>query len=553
MRARLVVVVMAVAAVTAAVILSSSDGSESGPKPSANALRLRFVYSPEKQALIEQLIGKFNSARKKSGGRDVFIDGQVMTSGEAETRIARRKIQPVIWSPASSLWGRLLNYEGDPSWVPRSNPSIIRTPLVIAMWEPLARALGWPRRRIGFRDVLALATSPRGWAAYGKPQFGTFKLGHTNPDFSTSGLSAVAAEYYAVTGKREGLTVADVDDPSTRRDIRKIERSIVHYGDTTLFFAEQLAKYGPGYASAVAMEEVTLVDFNENHRGTKLVAIYPSGGTFYSDDPLITLDAPWVTRRQKAGAAVFAAWLKANLTPALAARYGFRPADLRAPVGSPIDAAHGADPAQPRRVLSLPDPDVLARVQQAWRQDRKPANVVVVVDTSSSMSEEDKIDQARGGLRVFFSQLSPQDRVGLVSFSDRPSTLAGLRPFGLTHRRLERLVSELFPNGNTALYDATGRGVAMVRARRDPTRINAVVVLSDGEDNASSLGRAALLESLRLQSQSEGLAVRVFTIAYGRKADRVALQEIADSSGGNAYAGDETQVADVFNRISSYF
>ena len=553
MRARFVVVVMAVAAVTAAVILSSSDESGSGAKPSANALRLRFVYSPEKQALIEQLIGKFNSARKKSGGRDVFIDGQVMTSGEAEARISRRRIQPVIWSPASSLWGRLLNYEGDPSWVPRTNPSIIRTPLVIAMWEPLARALGWPRRRIGFRDVLALATSPRGWAAYGKPQFGTFKLGHTNPDFSTSGLSAVAAEYYAVTGKREGLTVADVEDPATRRDIRKIERSIVHYGDTTLFFAEQLAKYGPGYASAVAMEEVTLVDFNENHRGTKLVAIYPSGGTFYSDDPLITLDAPWVTRRQKAGAAVFAAWLKDNLTPALAARYGFRPADLSAPVGSPIDAAHGADPAQPRRVLSLPDPDVLARVQQAWRQDRKPANVVVVVDTSSSMSEENKIDQARRGLRVFFSQLSPQDRVGLVSFSDRPSTLARLRPFGLTHRRLERLVSELFPNGNTALYDATGHGVAMVRARRDPTRINAVVVLSDGEDNASSLGRAALLESLRLQSQSEGLAVRVFTIAYGRAADRTALQEIADSSGGKAFAGDETQVADVFNRISSYF
>jgi Ca-activated chloride channel homolog len=553
MRARLVVVVMAVAAVTAAVILSSPDGSGSRTKPSANALRLRFVYSPEKQALIEQLIARFNSERRKSGGRDVFIDGEVMTSGAAETQIARRRIQPVIWSPASSLWGRLLNYEGDSSWVPRSNPSIIRTPLVIAMWEPLARALGWPRRRIGFRDVLALATSPRGWAAYGKPQFGTFKLGHTNPDFSTSGLSAVAAEYYAVTGKREGLTVADVDDPATRRDIRKIERSIVHYGDTTLFFAEQLAKYGPGYASAVAMEEVTLVDFNENHRGTKLVAIYPSGGTFYSDDPLITLHAPWVTRRQKAGAAVFASWLKANLTPALAARYGFRPADLRAQAGSPIDAAHGADPAQPRRVLSLPDPDVLARVQEAWRRDRKPANVVVVVDTSSSMSEEDKIDQAKGGLRVFFSQLSPQDRVGLVSFSDNATTLARLRPFGLTHRRLERLVSQLFPNGNTALYDATGRGVAMVRARRDPTRINAVVVLSDGEDNASSLGRTALLESLRLQSLSEGLAVRVFTIAYGRKADRVALEEIADSSGGNAYAGDETQVADVFNRISSYF
>ena len=72
----------------------------------------------------------------------------------------------------------------------------------------------------------------------------------------------------------------------------------MHYGDTTLFISDELRKRGPGYASAVAMEEATLVDFNLR-RGSrdKLVAIYPSEGTFYSDNPFIMLDAPWVTRR----------------------------------------------------------------------------------------------------------------------------------------------------------------------------------------------------------------------------------------------------------------
>ena len=125
------------------------------------------------------------------------------------------------------------------------NPSIVRTPLVIAMWEPLARALGWPRKPVGFQQILDLALDPRGWAAYGKPQFGRFKLGHTNPDFSTSGLSAVAAEYYSATGKREGLTEADIRKPKVRREIKAIERSIVHYGDTTLFFSDQLKRFGP--------------------------------------------------------------------------------------------------------------------------------------------------------------------------------------------------------------------------------------------------------------------------------------------------------------------
>ena len=129
-----------------------------------------------------------------------------MASGDAEARIADERLQPVVWSPASSLWGRLLNFEADREIAPRENEPIVRTPLVIAMWEPMARALGWPEKRVGFDDILRLARDERGWAAFGRPEFGPFKLVHTNPDFSTSGLSAVVAEYYAATGKKEGLT-----------------------------------------------------------------------------------------------------------------------------------------------------------------------------------------------------------------------------------------------------------------------------------------------------------------------------------------------------------
>ena len=99
--------------------------------------------------------------------------------------------------------------------------------------------------------------------------------------------------------------------------MRDIERSIVHYGDTTLFIADQMRQQGPGYASAVAMEEVTLLDFNRN-RGSQppLVALYPPEGTFYSDNPYITLDAPWVRpRAARRGAGV----------PALAVRGARRP------------------------------------------------------------------------------------------------------------------------------------------------------------------------------------------------------------------------------------
>jgi Ca-activated chloride channel homolog len=554
-RERGIVIAGALAAIVIAVVLSTGGGKGGGGggKPASGSIELSFAYSPEKQKLLEPLISRFNSERLESDGRPVFVRGQVVSSGEAETKIAHRRLQPVLWSPASSLWGRLLNFEADQDWVAADNPSIVRTPLVIAMWEPLARALGWPRKAVGFADVLALALSKRGWAAYGKPQFGAFKLGHTNPDFSTSGLSAVAAEYYAATGKREGLTERDVGRPDVRRRIQGIENSIVHYGDTTLFFADQLKRYGPAYASAVAMEEVTLIDFNRARQGTRLVALYPAEGTFFSDNPLITLRAPWVNGGERAAAQVFTKWLREQVDPKLAASAGFRPGDPRQRAVAPVDAAHGADPAQPRRVLSLPEPRVLARLKAAWRQDRKPSNVMLVVDTSGSMSEEDKLEQAKQGLAVFLRQLSPRDRVGLMSFNDHVTQVVPMAPFGENRPRLNGAVRDLFPDGETAVYDATDRGLRAIQSLRDAGRINAVVVLTDGEDNQSSLSDRQVVDELAGQSRSEGLAVRVYTIAYGSQANKGVLEAIANASGGKAFEGDPGQIEAVYRSISSFF
>ena len=564
MKARTAVIVLAVAAVLIAIVITAGGGGGkskagggggSATKPAGDAIRVSFAYSPEKQKLIQPLIEKFNAEGRRSGGKPVFIEGQVVSSGDAETKIAKRQLQPVLWSPASSLWGRLLNFEGDRSWVPDTNPSIVRTPLLIAMWEPLARALGWPRKPIGFADVLKLALDRRGLGAYGHPEYGRFKLGHTNPDFSTAGLSAVAAEYSAVTGKKEGLTLADVGRPDVRRKIQAIERSIVHYGDTTLFFADQLRRFGPAYASAVAMEEATLIDFNQKRggSGTKLVGIYPAEGTFYSDNPLITLQAPWVTDQQKAAARVFAEWLGQRISPSLAARQGFRPREGTGTAGPPIDAANGADPNQPTRLLSLPEPRVLAKVKQTWRSDRKPANIALVVDTSGSMSEENKLDQAKQGLRVFLSQLSPNDRVGLTTFNDKVFRLSPISRFGSARATLLNQVNGLFPDGQTAVYDATQAGVREVQNLKDASRINAVVVLTDGEDNQSKTSSGDLVSALQRQATSEGMAIRVYTIAYGSAANQDALTQIASASGGKEYAGDPKQIESVYRSISSFF
>ncbi|HVF76807.1 MAG TPA: VWA domain-containing protein [Solirubrobacteraceae bacterium] len=563
-KSQFVLLVVAVVAVALIAVVGGSSGGGDDPGGSsgnttapaaapAGAVTVDFAYSPEKEKLLVPLVQQFNASGAEVDGKKVFVKASNVSSGDAQTKIASGRLKLTAWSPASSLWGKLLNFDADQPYAPETNPSIVRTPLVIAMWEPMARALGYPKKKLGFGDILKLARSNQGWGAYGKPEFGQFKLVHTNPDFSTSGLSAVVAEYYSATGKKEGLTTADVT--KGRPQVKDIERSIVHYGDTTLFIAEQLKKNGLGYASAVAMEEATLVDFNQT-RGSreKLIAIYPSEGTFYSDNPYITLNAPWVTEPQRDGAAAFGEYLEKNIDSETAARYGFRPSDLKEKPSAPLTAENGVDPTQPKRVLSAPEPRVLDAIKKAWRADRKPANVLLVLDTSGSMIEGGRLENAKKGVQTFLREVAPQDRVGLTTFSDRVTPLAPIAPVRGNRAELIGRVSGLIADGGTAIYDATDQATAQVKKLADTSRINAVVLLTDGEDTDSSKSVDALVRELEAQGDSSR-RVRVFTIAYSAGAQGAAenLKRIADASGGKSYTGDTDDIETVYRSISSFF
>jgi Ca-activated chloride channel family protein len=557
MRGRILVILLAVVAV--AISYSARGESRTGDQAVSaepGALHLQFIYSPEKAALMKALVDRFNARRTVVGGRTMFVDGKSMSSGDAEQRIAHGTLKPTIWSPASSLWGRLLNFDADQTWAAADSPSLMRTPLVIAMWEPMARALGWPAKSVGFADLLRLARSDKGWAAYGHPEFGPFRLVHTNPDFSTSGLSAVAAEYLTATGKTAGLTTRDVGSPRARRTVRALERSIVHYGDTTLFVADRMIAEGTGYASAAVMEETTLLDFNKRrHPGQpRLVALYPTEGTFFSDSPMIVLDAPWVGAEQVRAADVFRRVLAAALTPELAGRYFFRPAGSKAPAAQ-ISTANGADPAQPRRLLELPEPPVLAAIRRSWRLDRKPANIMLVVDTSQSMADEGRLEHAKAGMKAFLENVQPQDRVGLMAFSTETRPLVDIGPARRQVPIVRRYIDGLSTEGGTAMYDATAEAVRRVESLphfRD--HINAVVVLTDGDDVNSRAFTAEQLVTALERRREDPERVRVYTIAYGPPDSPFAavLRRIAAAGGGSSSSG-TSNIESIYTNISSFF
>jgi Ca-activated chloride channel family protein len=540
---------------------SSDQRAVAVDAPPADAIVVQVAYSPEKERLLTRAFKKFNAQGVEVDGKPVFVRGTKVSSGAALEQIKEGKLKPVIWTPSSSFWGGLLTESADVPWIPAKSDSLVRTPLVIAMWEQQAKVLGWPKKQLGWSDILREAKDPQGFARYGHPEWGQFRLGHTNPDFSTSGLSAVVAEYFSATGKTEGLTEADITDPKARAQVRDIQSAIVHYGDTTLFFAEQMAKRGPSYASAVAMEETTLVDFNQRLRkkgSQKLVGLYPKEGTFYSDNPLMILNAPWVSKAEKSAAAKVNEFLLSEEVQSDVGKDGFRPSDVKEKPAKRLNAKVGVDPEQPKVVLAVPSPKVLAKAKALWREDRKPADVVIVLDISGSMLDENRLASAQKGLAELLAAFGPRDRAALMVFSDKATKVTDLTEMTPAARKdLQERVNGLFAEGGTAFRNATSESVDLLASEGNAEHIRASVVLTDGQDNRSTISQEQLITELEGGAAGEAGSeqpVRVFTIAYSVDAlVAESLAEISEASGGRTYSGDPKTIKEVYTSISSFF
>ena len=92
-----------------------------------------------------------------------------------------------------------------------------------------------------------------------------------------------------------------------------------------------------------------------------------------------------------------------------------------------------------------------------------------------------------------------------------------------------------------------------VQGTWDPARINAVVLLTDGQNSdQANWDLIALLQSL--SSQPASTTVPVFTIGYGQDADLNTLKRISQASSGRSYdAPDPAHVGSVFADVVSNF
>jgi Ca-activated chloride channel family protein len=124
------------------------------------------------------------------------------------------------------------------------------------------------------------------------------------------------------------------------------------------------------------------------------------------------------------------------------------------------------------------------------------------------------------------------DEFFVLPFNDLASSASGNPFLGNNGDRLRAQMAETLPAGGTALYDAVIEGIRRMGFARWEKR--ALIVVSDGDDNASTARRA---ETTALARRSNVIIYAVAVPAPGGKRSRRAddlLRRLSNGSGGVA-------------------
>jgi Ca-activated chloride channel family protein len=532
------------------VLVQTCEGPGPSPGPGA-CVELVVSSSTEKSRLIADVAKAYNDAERIVDGRcaTVVMDEAGFTSGKAAAALAAPDWsawrdadgsgaagpEPHVWLPTSSLWlgqvdrhrpGRVTNLT-DPE-------SLATSPLVLAMPKVLADELHRLKGpEIGWREIADLASQTEPWSP-AHPEWGPFKLAKDHPRYSTSGLNALVATYYAAAGARSGTP--DLTDASVSQFVHRIESSVARHHDDATVLMETLYREteqgrGLDYLTALAVQEQMVDQYNRGAPAGRpigdgppddqpLVAIPFRDGTVVSDHPYAILDTAGDAER--AVAADFLDHLRSGEIQARFKDSGFRTGDDRPP-----------------NQIATPDAQWVQQLLDEWNSVRRKVRVLVAVDTSGTMADAidpnasrriSRLQKLQDALKPALRLLPDGDEIEIWTFpgsqGDHDVTLprSTMRD---VRARLPQIIDDLKARGaTTPLHRATCAAHQRMNEDRDPERIHAVVLLSDGlNDDPEQTSEETMLRCVQSEAREP---LRIYTVTYGGTAGRDTMIRIAE-------------------------
>ena len=460
---------------------------------------------------------------------------------------------PDVWIPDSSTW--LLRLKSEASgFVPTDGKSIAQSPIVVAMPVPVAETIGWPKRKLGWKDLLKQMRSST-----------TLRTGIVDPTRDAAGLAgllalagAAGAGAEAQTARVGALRALAAGSSALRDDLlEKFPRSADPAGIA-------------GGISAAPLSEEDVVAFNAERPPIPLAALYLEPAPPALDYPYAVM--PEVDLQKSAAATgLRQALASVGFKDALAAA-GLRSADgslganFALPSGAPQatpKASAGAEKNQGGTAAAGLDASAISQALGGWAAITLPGQVLAVFDISGSMAT--KVPTAGGLTRAEVTQGAAAE--GLNLFDDKWSVgvwlfsteLVGKRPWKETapirslstaRDELRASIGEIVPKkgGATGLYDTALAAYKHVQSVWQEGRVNSVILFTDGKnENKAGITLTELITQLKKASDPKR-PVRMVIIGIGDEVDRSELEKIAaaTSAGGVFIAQDPAKISDIF-------
>lgn len=518
----------------------SLGGEDEVPR---NAQVIEVTANTSLEPWLNTAVQLYNEAEHEvTEGNPVYVKLAFADSGEVVDLISSGDSAPSLWIPDAEIWTDVLADQGNDSY--RNDcESLATSPLVIAMWRPVAESLGWPGLPLGWLDIGSLAADPSAWSYYSGGEYGdSLRLGHTHPGLSGSGSGTLLAIVQAAQSKTEAVSAEDIQQPIVQASVSAFESAVSTFSTSTGALAATMADRGVQYLGAGVMYESDVVA----NGGGELVPIYPLEGTFVATHPAcISSD---MSGEDRDAARDFRDYLLSEEAQQLAVSYGLRPVDSNVDIGPPLDDSFGVDLNQPEIVFASPTVESIYAAQELWQSARKNVNLVMLLDVSGSM-EGSKIDNMRDAAVQFVEQMGDDDRITIFAFSHIQDPIALHDQVGSERETIVERISDLEAGGDTALYDTIGMGAEFLQSTTSPNFTNALVVLTDGVDTYSS----RFDFNQELIDMAKANDTTVFTIAYGGDADEGVLSNLAFGANGNFYQGDEANIVAIYDEMSAAF
>ena len=173
---------------------------------------------------------------------------------------------------------------------------------------------------------------------------------------------------------------------------------------------------------------------------------------------------------------------------------------------------------------------LLLEIEPAQKQSASlptpPLNLCLVLDRSTSMQGE-KMDILKSAAVQLIRSLRPQDVLSIVAFSDRAEVIVPAA-ISLDKRKQEASVQMMQPSGGTEIFQGLEAGLKEVRRTLDPSRVNHIILLTDGNTYGDEQA------CLKLAEQAAVLNVGITGMGLGNEWNDIFLDAIAGKTGGSS-------------------